>query len=146
MPKFENLSAKELRQHVADAEITIAKEKAENERKSNDAKRAEYQDFMERIFTEEDSLRIKKAEIIAADQRFLDVEVMRFSSEFLDDHGRRINNNAKDWHDSLTGYALSYLDHFNKIDKSLGYHLIARILNYPNGMIGDVGLYISWEE
>jgi hypothetical protein len=144
-PESERISATQLQQRIADSAIEEAKKTAEQARKQNEPKRKEYQDFMERRFTEADRVQLRARAERAADQRQNDVEILRFPSEFLEDHGRRINNFDKDWPVSLTGYAKSVYDAYKDLGQPQGYKLIARVLDYPNGMIGDIGIFLSWK-
>jgi hypothetical protein len=47
---------------------------------------------------------------------------------------------------SLTGFAKAFYDAYEDLAKPQGYKIIAKVLNYPNGMIGDIGLYVSWKD
>lgn len=58
--------------------------------------------------------------------------------------GRAINNSDRNWPIYLTGYAKSIYDAHETMTKPLGYRLTARILSYPDGRIGDIGLFLNW--
>ncbi|WP_334175349.1 hypothetical protein [Pseudoxanthobacter sp.] len=82
---------------------------------------------------------------IAAERGETDVLVMRFPNELCTDRGRALNNGEADWPATLTGrpkqaYAL-WTEHL----KSAGYELKAQIIDWPGGMPGDIGFYLSWE-
>lgn len=121
------------------------KKKAKQAREQDEAKRKAYQEFMEKRFTEADRVQVRGRIERAAEQRLFELEVLQFPSEYLEDHGRRINNAEKDWPVSLSGYAKSLYDAFKDLGQPQGYKLIARVLNYPDGMIGDIGIYVSWK-
>jgi len=144
-PESERVSAEQLRRRIADSVIEEAKKAAEQARKHDDPKRKAYQEFMEKKFTEADRVRIRGRTERAAGQGLIELEFLRFPSEYLEDHGRRINNGDPDWPVSLTGYAKSCYDAFQDLGQPQGYKLIARVLNYPDGMIGDIGFYLSWK-
>ena len=44
----------------------------------------------------------------------------------------------------MTGRARKLFEIWETNAKPLGYKLEARILNYPGGKIGDVGLFVKW--
>ena len=69
---------------------------------------------------------------------------MRFSSDFCTDKGRAINNFDPNWHETLTGFAKEAYEVWDQHLRSVGYKLRAQILDYPNGMPGDVGMILYW--
>ena len=141
----ERISASQLRQRITDRAIDEAKKEAEKARQQDAAKRKAYQEFIEKRFTEDDRLRIRKTAEQAADQGLFELEVLEFPSDYLNDGGRRINIGDKNWPVSLTGYAKSLYEAFLDLGQPQGYKLIARVKNYPKGLIGDIGLYLNWE-
>lgn len=80
----------------------------------------------------------------AVEQGKDEVQVLRFPAKFCLDHGRAINNFDEDWSKSLTGVALKAHDAFKQHLEPLGYKLRAQVLNYPDGQLGEVGLFLSW--
>ena len=141
----EKLSAKDLRARISEKQFEEATKAATKTRAEDEEKRKTYLEFMERVFTEEDRLRLRRKGERAVEQQLYEIELLKFPSEYLEDHGRRINNNADNWPDSLTGYAKSVHDAYVDLARPEGYKLLARVLDYPGGMIGDIGLYMSWK-
>ena len=35
---------------------------------------------------------------------------------------------------------------FEELGQPQGYKLVARVVNYPDDMIGDIGLYVTWKD
>ena len=68
----------------------------------------------------------------------------RFPSEVCLDGGRAINNGEHDWPASLTGQPRAVYEYWQRVLRPAGYHITARILNYPGGVPGDVGFVLSW--
>ncbi len=68
----------------------------------------------------------------------------RFPSEVCLDGGRAINNSLPDWPASLTGQPRALYDYYQNVLHPAGYHLRATILNFPGGIPGDAGLFLSW--
>jgi len=131
------------RQAAADRRRTEA-EAAEAHRK------AELQAFSERVqtyeITEEDRARafsrIRKA--FEAGER--EVMIVKFPSLLCEDGGRRINNHLSGWQDTLPGvYHKVYLWWEKELAPG-GFTFSARIIDYPGGVPGDVGLFVSWPE
>ena len=80
----------------------------------------------------------------AAEQNLSELMVMSFPSAWCTDHGRTINNASPDWPESLQGRARKGYEFYEQNLKPLGYRLRAQVLNYPDGMPGDVGIYLAW--
>ena len=80
----------------------------------------------------------------AAEQDLSEIMVMSFPAAWCSDRGRAINNGAPDWPSSLEGRAKKALEFYEQNLKPLGYKARAQILNYPDGMPGDVGLFLAW--
>jgi uncharacterized membrane protein len=68
----------------------------------------------------------------------------RFPSEVCLDGGRTINNGAPDWPESLTGQPRALYEYYQNVLRPAGYHIRATILNFPGGIPGDAGLFLSW--
>jgi len=58
--------------------------------------------------------------------------------------GRAINNSESDWPRTLTGFPLDIYNKWQEAFRVAGYRLTAKILEFPGGMPGDVGLFIGW--
>jgi hypothetical protein len=70
--------------------------------------------------------------------------VGRFPAELCTDHGRAINMAEPNWPETLIGRPRqAYLVWKEKL-QPLGYQLKAMIVDWPEGVPGDVGLYLSW--
>ena len=144
-PQSERIPAKDLRVRISDKITEKAQKEAAQSRSLDEEKQKAYQQFLERKFTEADRLQFRSRIERAADQGLFELEVLKFPSDYLEDRGRRINNRDKDWPVSLTGYAKSLYDAFMDLAQPQGYRLIARVLDYPDGMPGNVGIYVSWQ-
>ncbi len=68
----------------------------------------------------------------------------RFPVELCTDNGRAINNSEKDWPDTLTGVPRQAFDVWKSQLQPLGYHLKAMIVDWPDNLPGEVGLFITW--
>jgi hypothetical protein len=80
----------------------------------------------------------------AAERAEREVLVVRFSSEYCTDGGRRINSFEPDWPESLTGFAKRAYEFWQKELEPKRYKLRAQIMDFPGGMPGDVGIFLSW--
>jgi hypothetical protein len=74
-----------------------------------------------------------------------EIMVARFPNELCTDHGRAINQAEPEWPDTLTGRPRLVYEFWKEHLQPLGYHLKAQIVDWPNGMPGDIGIYITWQ-
>jgi hypothetical protein len=88
--------------------------------------------------------RLKTAVRKAAERGENEILVMRFPVALCTDHGRAINNGDADWPDSLTGRPRQAYEFWRDHVRPAGYRLKAMIIEWPGGMPGDVGMFLSW--
>lgn len=69
----------------------------------------------------------------------------RFPSDLCVDRGRAINNNEESWPATLAGVALQLYLFWQAELRDLGYGITARILDFPDGIPGDAGLFLTWQ-
>ena len=139
-------TAQEVLQQAA---LKEAEQASKNQRRI-DALAKEKKALIERLskpsgMTEEAKLK-RAAETIkrAVANGLTEVQVYRFPNALCTDKGRAINQQEDGWENTLTGlpkeiYVLWY-DHL----RPRGYRIKCQIIDFPDGMPGDVGLTISW--
>jgi hypothetical protein len=71
--------------------------------------------------------------------------VLRFPSEWLPDSGRGITSHDPNWHERLEGFPRRAHDFYVKELAPRGFQLQVEILDFPNGMPGDVGWFLTWK-
>jgi len=81
----------------------------------------------------------------AAERGESEVQVYRFPNEVCGDGGRRINNAEPDWPDSLEGRPKLAYEFWHDHLRPLGFGLKAEVLEYPGGMPGDIGFFLTWK-
>jgi hypothetical protein len=140
----EIVTPKRLKELAAEADLREAK-KAEEGARKRDAEARELQDtFMQREIHPSAHERVSAAITRAAERGASEILIIQFPSKWLADRGRAINNNDPDWPSSLEGFAKRAYDYYEKNLKSLDYKIRARILDFPGGMPGDIGLFVAW--
>ena len=73
--------------------------------------------------------------------------LLRFPSELCTDDARAINNPPNpDWPKTLQGEAGEVYAHWRDQLSPRGFHIAARVLDFPGGKPGDVGLFLFWGE
>ena len=137
-------SAKEIRSLMAEKEMEEAK-RAQQRHQRAEKEAAEFKDyFMSSEVTDEDRQRIAAKIERLAGQGQTEMCVLTFPSDFCSDGGRAVNNFLPQWQDTLTGRAAGIFKLWEEVGKPLGFKLEARVLNYPKGIIGDIGLFVRW--
>jgi hypothetical protein len=143
--KFEGMIRPEdLRQITEDKEMAELRQALEHKKKVEAEQKDVYQAFLNQHVHPEAKARVTAAVRRAAERGEKELQVLKFSSEFCTDSGRSINNFEPDWPETLTGFAKEAYDAWDEHLRPLGYKLRAQILDYPNGMPGDVGLILYW--
>jgi CBS domain-containing protein len=70
--------------------------------------------------------------------------LLRFPSQLCSDGGRAINASETGWPETLRGEAGELYLRWERDLKPHGFPLGARVLDFPGGMPGDVGLFLFW--
>ena len=140
------LSAKELMAKIAKVEG----EKASKVMKAHEAAEAEKQELLDRLTRpsglSDDEVMEKAAIIVnrAVESGMTSVQVFRFPNHICTDNGRAINQVEDGWEQTLTGVPKEIYDFWQRQLKPRGYHMRFEIIDYPGGMPGDVGIFLSW--
>jgi hypothetical protein len=82
----------------------------------------------------------------AAEKGDKEVLVMRFPNSLCTDKGRALNNMEKDWPSTLIGRPLQAFEFWRDHLQPQGYGLKAMIVDWPQGMPGDIGLFLTWAD
>lgn len=124
---------------MAELRATLAKARKEEE----DNKRMR-ETFMTEEITPEGIERVRASLRRAAETGRRELMVGQFPSSFCSDGGRAINNLEHDWPQTLQGVAKRGYEVYDARFKPKGYKLRAQILDFPGGMLGDVGIFLLW--
>jgi hypothetical protein len=80
----------------------------------------------------------------AVSNRRQEVQVYRFPNRLCTDSGRAINQMEQGWEDTLTGVPREIYLLWQRHFRDKGYGLRVEIIDFPNGMPGDVGMTLTW--
>ena len=138
------LRPEDLRKISDDEDMAKAKKAMDRQRKDDDEQAGLREIFMSRDIHPEAQARVNAAVRRAAEQGNRQVLAVTFPASYCNDKGRRINNLEADWPESLEGFAKKAYDFYMTELKPLGFKLHAQVLDYPGGMPGNIGLYLSW--
>ncbi len=71
--------------------------------------------------------------------------MLRFPSDLCSDGGRKIDVAEEGWEGTLRGLAAELYSRWRTELKPHGFGLSARIVSYEDGIIGDMGLFLTWK-
>lgn len=80
----------------------------------------------------------------AAERGEKEYQLLRFPSDLCTDRGRAINVLDSGWQATLRGEAAEIYARWEHDLRPQGFRLAARVLDYPNGFPGDIGLFLVW--
>ena len=70
--------------------------------------------------------------------------LLRFPCELCSDHGRAVNAPDPSWPTTLRGLAAQVFMRWKTELRPHGFGLHARVLEFPDGLPGDIGLFLAW--
>lgn len=138
--------AADLLQRIAEVEAQKASEYMRKQAAA-DAEKKELLDKLSRPSGVSDEERMKRAAAIinrAASNGLTEVLVGTFPNQVCTDRGRVINQQENGWEMTLTGLPKELFEFWQKYLQPRGYKLKYQIVNFPNGMPGDMGITLSW--
>lgn len=134
----------DLQKIADDIEMKKIKEYRDRDAKQKQTVKDLHEAFLSKDIHPDVENRVNAAVRHAAEQGLTELRVMMFPATYCNDGGRRINNFDPDWPVSLEGFAKKAYEYYDKKLRPLGYKLSGQVLNYPNGMLGDVGIFLKW--
>lgn len=74
-----------------------------------------------------------------------EVQVYRFPNVLCTDRGRAINQGEAGWENTLTGVPKEIYQLWSKYFCDKGYKLRVEIVDFPDGVPGDVAMTLKWD-
>jgi hypothetical protein len=139
-------SAQEMMEKLALAEAEKASESARKHALAEAEKKA-LLDKLTKPSGVSDEEALKRVGIIverAVSNGLTEVQVYRFPNALCTDHGRAINQQEPGWEKTLTGLPKEMYEFWDRQLRPLGYKLKVQIVDFPDGMPGDVGITLKW--
>ena len=139
-------SAKELKAEIARKEAEKASASTREMSAADTEKKALLEKFSKPSGVSDEDRLGRAAAIIkrAANNGLTEVEIVRFPNELCTDRGRAINQGEAGWQKTLTGLPKELYDFWDRHLKAKGYKVGFRIVDFPGGVPGDVGMTLSW--
>jgi len=138
--------AQDLRRKIAHAEAEKASE-AMRRHSQEDAEKKALLEHLLKPSGVSDEEAIRRASIIierAVSNGCNEVQVIRFPNTLCNDHGRAINQQEPGWEQTLTGIPREIYELWVRQFRPRGYKLRVQIIDFPNGMPGDVAMTLAW--
>ena len=139
-------SAADLRRRMAEREAAKAAEELRHQKEQEEKQKAVMAEFHKPPERTPEQLMHMLMQLVekAAERGQSEVQVYRFPNNLCSDRGRRINNSDPDWHTTLEGRPRAGYEFWRDHLRPLGFHLRAQVLEYPGGMPGDIGFFLTW--
>ncbi len=140
-------SAADLKRRMAEREAAKAAEELRHMQEQEEKQNAVMEEFHKPPARTPDQLMQLLMQLVnqAAERGQSEVQVYRFPNTLCTDRGRRINNSEPDWDKTLEGRPKLGFEFWREHLRPLGFGLKAEILEYPGGMPGDVGFFLTWK-
>ncbi len=143
-PNEDGLSASNFRHLVDDAASKKAHQEEDQRHAVEEQRKAKMKELIDNHLTDEHWRGILNQARIAAEHGEREILVLQFPHELCSDGGRAINVAEPDWPSTLRGEAAECYLRFERDLKPRGFHLMAKVMGFPDGYIGDIGLFLHW--
>lgn len=137
-------SAEDFRRRVTDFESKAKQDRENLRRGAGDEQRRRVADLIEHHISEEDWRKLMHEAQQAAERGEEEFQLLRFPSDLCSDGGRAVNAPEPDWPGTLRGEAAEVYMRWERDLAPQGFHLAARVISFPDGMPGDIGLFLTW--
>ncbi len=140
------LLAAEFRRLVADHERQKIADREAQRRAAAEQQRRQVADLIDHHISEQSWRGLMHQARQAAERGEKEILALRFPSQLCSDGGRAINAGEPGWPATLRGEAAEIYLRWERDLKPHGFRLAARVLDFPGGMPGDIGLFVVWGE
>ena len=140
-------SAADLKRRMAEREAAKAADELAHMRKHEEEQKAVMEEFHKPPERSPEQLMQLLTSLVnrAAEAGQSEVQVYRFPNQLCKDRGRAINNFEADWDKTLEGRPRLAYEFWHDHLRPLGFGLRAEVLEYPGGMPGDIGFFLTWK-
>jgi hypothetical protein len=140
-------SVADLKRRMAEREATKAAEELQRMREQEEEQKAVMAEFHRPPDRTPEQVMQLVTTLVhhAAEAGQTEVQVYRFPNALCTDRGRRINNSETGWEETLEGRPKLGYEFWHEHLRPLGFGLRAEVLEYPGGMPGDIGFFLTWK-
>jgi uncharacterized protein YpuA (DUF1002 family) len=139
-------SAEEVMKKLAAAEAEKASEEHRRQKLMDEEKKSLIDKLSRPSGVSDEEALSRVAAIVerAVKNGLTEVQVYRFPNSMCTDRGRAINQQEAGWEKTLTGIPKEIYDFWHRHLRDRGYKLKAQIVEFPDGVPGDVGIILKW--
>jgi hypothetical protein len=143
-PDETGLMASDFRRLVADHEQQEVQHRQEHRRAGAERRRRRVAELIDDHISDESWRVLVHEARRAAEHGEKEFMVLRFPSQLCGDGGRAVNAAESYWPMTLRGEAAEIYLRWERDLNPNGFRLAARTLDFPGGMPGDIGLFLTW--
>jgi CBS domain-containing protein len=143
-PDGPSSAAADFRRLVLDFENKEARRREEVRHTAEEAQQHKAAELIGKHISEESWSTLIHGARAAAQQGLKEYMLLRFPSQLCSDGGRAINAPDPDWPATLRGEAAEVFQRWSRDLKPQGFHLAARVMDFPDGVPGDIGIFLIW--
>jgi hypothetical protein len=143
-PDDSGFTVADFRRLVADHDAQDMQHRQEVRRSAAQQRRRKVAELVDRHMSDEGWRHLMHEARMAAERGEKECMLLRFPSQLCGDRGRAINVADPDWPATLRGEAAEVYLRWERDLRPQGFHLVARVLEFPGGMPGDIGLFLIW--
>jgi CBS domain-containing protein len=140
------LTVADFRSLAADAKHKEAEHREEARRAAAAGRRRRVKDLIEHHVSDEGWRALLHHAREAAEHGQKEFMLLRFPNQLCSDGGRAINVTDPGWPATLRGEPAEIYLRWERDLRPHGFHLAARVIEFPGGMPGDIGLFLVWGE
>jgi CBS domain-containing protein len=143
-PSGDHLEAADFRRAVAGFEQQERQKQLEHTRAAAERLRLKVTELLAQHVSDDEWHALLRKARDAAKHGRKEFLVLRFPSQLCSDGGRCINVSDPNWPTTLRGEATEIYMRWKRDLKPHGFGLAAQILEFPDGIPGDAGLFLIW--
>src|SRR5262245_50309548 len=140
-------SAADIKRRMAEREAAKAAEEMRRMKEQEEKQKAVMEEFHKPPERTAEQLMQVLMQLVshAAERGQTEVQIYRFPNSLCSDRGRRSNCSGPGSERTLEGRRNRGYEVWHDLRRPLGFGLKAEILDYPGGMPGDVGFFLTWK-
>ncbi len=137
-------NAADFRHLVEESEESSVRRRREERRLAAERQRQEVEALLQRPLGEERWREMLERARQAAQRGETETLLMTFPNALCTDGGRAVNVPEPDWPETLRGEPADIYRRWEEELKGQGFRLSARVVSFPDGLPGDIGLFLIW--
>lgn len=143
-PEAAGLMANDFQRLAADFQHQELQHHEEERRAAAEERRHRVSELIDEHISDESWRALLHGARQAAEHGQKEFMLLRFPSQLCNDGGRAINVIEPGWPATLRGEAAETYLRWERELQPQGFHLAARVLDFPGGKPGDIGLFLVW--